>query len=37
MIRLICRARNRAGTADAALITLYPDASPVEPYPQCRF
>lgn len=37
MNRLICGARNRAGTTDAALITLYPDASPVEPYPQCRF
>lgn len=37
MNRLVCGARNRAGTADAALVTLYPDATPRDTVPQCRF
>ncbi|MBT5414258.1 MAG: EndoU domain-containing protein [Rhodospirillaceae bacterium] len=37
MNRLICGADDRTGAAGAALVTLFPDASPREDYPECRF
>jgi hypothetical protein len=37
MNRLVCGTRDRTSTANAALTTLYPDATPGDAVPQCRF